>query len=93
MTLFLIGSSVPSALLTLKALEDPDLLIMLQRAAPLLGREGGMSEGFGKKRRKGKEGRRKRRKGKEGRKKEEEEKRKRNRLHKRHYGQRFPMPH
>ena len=37
-----------------------DLLIMLQRAAPLLGREGGMSEGFGRKRRKGKEGRRKR---------------------------------
>jgi len=30
-----------------------DLLIMLQRAAPLLGRDGGMSEGFGRRRRKG----------------------------------------
>ena len=32
-----------------------DLLIMLQRAVPLLGREGGMSEAFRRKRRKGEE--------------------------------------
>ena len=36
-----------------------DLLIMLQRAALLLGREGGMSENFGRNRRKGEDGRKK----------------------------------
>ena len=58
-----------------------DLLIMLQHAAPLLGRQGGMSEGFGRNGRKEKEGRKKEevkkkeKKGKEKeREKEEEEK-------------------
>ena len=59
-----------------RGIYQADLLIMLQRAAPLLGREGGMSEGFDRKRRNGKEGRRKRRKGKEGIKKKKKRKEK-----------------
>ena len=75
-----------------KWLQLPDLLIMLQRAAPLLGRERGMSEGFGRKRRKGeeeKEGRRKSRKEeKKKRKEKEKEKEKEKKRKKKEKGKR-----